>query len=64
VIEGTGYDLVKLPTQPPGGGYSFHPDDVLFAYDEVTQSWACRGYKNADGVDIDARITPAPAPQH
>lgn len=64
ILEGTGYDLVKLPTQPAGGGYSFHPDDFLFAYDEVSQSWVCRGYKNADGVDIDAQIRPAPAPQH
>jgi hypothetical protein len=64
ILEGTGYELVKLPTQPAGGGYSFHPDDFLFAYDEASQSWVCRGYKNADGVDIDARIMPAPAPQH
>jgi len=64
ILEGTGYELVKLPTQPTGGSYSFHPDDFLFAYDEVSQAWVCRGYKNADGVDIDAQITSAPAPQH
>jgi hypothetical protein len=64
IIEGIGYDLVKLPAQPAGGGYSFHPDDFLFAYDEVSQSWVCRGYKNVDGVEVDAQISTAPAPQH
>ncbi len=63
ILEGIGYDLVKLPTQPAGGGYTFHPDDFLFTFDEGTQSWACSGYTNADGVDIEARIAIAPVPK-
>jgi hypothetical protein len=64
LIEGIGYELVKLPTQPGGGGYSFHPDDFLIDYDEASQTWVCSGYKNADGVDVEARIILAPSTTH
>jgi hypothetical protein len=64
ILEGIDYELVKLPTQPPGVGYFFRLDDFLFSYDEVSQSWVCRGYTNADSVDIDAQITPASVSQY
>ncbi len=67
VIEGTAYDVVKLPAQPAGGNtYTFHADDFLFAYDETEKGWICHGYTNADGAQVDARLvaTPTPTPKH